>query len=84
MVKVDGIDMRGRFYEFLPLVTVLKLHILERLLFVLVGDETKLPLQTELLRRQNRLLGGLERNSIRQWHQGCSMPVQPTYGMREL
>jgi hypothetical protein len=65
MIKVDGIDMRGRSYKFLPLVTVLKLHFLERLLFVLVGDETKLPLQIELIRRQNRLLGGLERNSIR-------------------
>ena len=56
MIKVDGIDMRGRSFEFLPLVTVLKLHILERLLFVLVGDETKLPLQIELIRRQNRFL----------------------------
>jgi hypothetical protein len=74
--------MRGRSYEFLPLVTVLELHILERLLFVLVGDETKLPLQIELIRRQNRLLGGLERNSIRRWLQACSTPVQPTYGMR--
>ena len=55
-MKVDGIDMRGRSFEFLPLVTVLKLHILERLLFVLVGDETKLPLQIELIRRQSRFL----------------------------
>jgi hypothetical protein len=33
--------MRGRFYEFLPLVTVLKLHILERLLLVFIPDVTK-------------------------------------------
>jgi hypothetical protein len=48
--------MRGRSLGFLPPVTVLELHILERLLFVLVGDETKLPLQIELIRRQSRLL----------------------------